>query len=214
VDGTWWETPEQSFTVDAHYPPVPLARCSPPEPAIVSLVRAGNSQVLKLLEQHCKPYPTSPIGPDAFQAACFEWAIAAAQQPVRRSQLTDLCVEISRRSGDVRRSSEDEDLAPGGDELHPRLVAELRERSHRLVKEEPLFGVHEATWLVACLIVWRSLGRPSFLLIPEHELVEYAVALQNLAPALLAHDLIKVCAIEALLAFKRHHVTGPSPTHE
>jgi hypothetical protein len=182
-----------------------------PELQLVDLVKSGQAGILRQVEAHAKPYPTSPIGEEAFQAACFEWAIGAAEQQGRRAALSQLCRELRQHSGEVSRR---EDGLAQNAEVYGRLRAELSSRGHRFAADEPLYAVHQTTWLVASLMVWRSLGRPSFFLARDDDVVQWAISLHAVAPALLAHDLIKVCAIESLFASRTHDASGPLETHD
>ena len=184
--------------------------CTHPEQGIVELVKRGLGRILKGQEAHCKPFPTSPIGQEAFQAAGFEWAIAAAERPGHRDELKRLCNEVAALVRDVRNRDDHSSLHRSSFE---RLRAELKARAHPLAEDEPLLAVHQASWLVASTLVWRSLGR-HFVACPPHQLVRLATTLYDLAPRLFAHDLMKVCAIEALLAVKAPDAARPNEAHE
>jgi hypothetical protein len=209
VTGVWNDIPDRGFSVAARYSSTPLSQNEHPEPRLIELVKRGQTQILKSVEAHCKPFPTSPIGEEAFQAACFEWAIAAAEQPGRRDALSKLCVEISTLARDTWNHEE----ASAQWSSFGRLRAELKARTHPLSDEEPLLAVHEATWLIASTLVWRSLGR-QFVRCLLHRLVRLSTMLYDLAPRLFAHDLIKVCAIEALLAAKVPDASRSNEAHE
>lgn len=209
INGVWSDVPDCQFAVEVHYPGAVSGCCTHPEQNIVQLVKRGLGHILKGQEAHCKPFPTSPIGPEAFQAAGFEWAIAAAEQPGRRDDLTKTCREVAGLVRDVRNS----DDASLNKLSFDRLRAELKTRAHLLADDEPLLAVHQASWLVASTLVWRSLGR-HFVACPPHQLVRLATTLYDLAPRLFAHDLMKVCAIEALLAAKAPDAARPNEAHE
>lgn len=208
INGGWNDAPGRGVAVVVRYPVTPLSRNGYPEPALIELVNRGQSHILKSLEAHCKPYPTSPIGPEAFQAACFEWAIAAAEQPGRRDALSELCVEVAALAWHVGNAND----ASAEWRSFGRLRAELKARTYPL-SEQPLMTVHRATWLVASTLVSRSLGQ-QFVACPPHQLRRLSTSLHDLAPRLLAHDLMKVCAIEALLAAKASDAAGPNEAHE
>jgi hypothetical protein len=209
INGVWSDIPDREFAVEVRYPGAVSACCTHPEQIIVQLVKRGLGHILKGQEAHCKPFPTSPIGQEAFQAAGFEWAIAAAEQPGRRDDLNKACREVAALVRDVRNS---DDGSP--DKLSfERLRAELKARAHPLADDDPLLAVHQASWLVASTPVWRSLGR-HFVACPPHQLVWLATTLYDLAPRLFAHDLMKVCAIEALLAVKAPDAARPNEAHE
>jgi hypothetical protein len=211
IDGVWSESDQASWTVQAAYATAPSPLNPPPEEQLLQLIEQGNSTVLRMVEQVCKPYPTSPIGQEAFQAACFEWAIAAAEQPSRRTDLAALCAQVLPLIAEALSRRED---VQAGTESLKRLRAELQTRLPRLASDKPLSAVHAVTWLMASMMVWRSLGRPALVLCPEQRLVELSSRLYALAPALFTHDLMKVCAIEALLAFKAIHAPRPSQSHD
>jgi hypothetical protein len=209
INGVWSGVPDRAFAVEVRYPGAVSACCTHPEQIIVQLVKRGLGHILKGQEAHCKPFPTSPIGQEAFQAAGFDWAIAAAEQPGRRDDLNKTCREVAALVRDVRNS---DDVSP--DKLSfERLRAELKARAHPLADDDPLLAVHQASWLVASTLVWRSLGR-HFVTCPPHQLVRLATTLYDLAPRLFAHDLMKVCAIEALLAVKAPDAARPNEAHE
>jgi hypothetical protein len=211
VDGVWCENEQASWSVQAAYAPAPAAMAPPPEPQLLDLIERGNATILRMVEQVCKPYPTSPIGDEAFQAACFEWALAAAEQPARRAALTALCSEVLPLAAEAL--SRRDDIDAGSESLR-RIRAELQARLPRFATDRPLSGVHAVTWLVTSTMVWRSLGRPALVLCPEQRLITTSTRLYALAPALFTHDLMKVCAIEALLAFKAIHAPRPSQPHD
>ena len=209
INGVWSDVPDRAFAVEVDYTGAPSSCCTHPEQIIVELVKRGLGHVLKGQEAHCKPFPTSPIGQEAFQAAGFEWAVAAAEQPGRRDDLTRVCREVAALVRDVRNS---DDASPHKSSFE-RLRAELKARAHPLADDDPLLAVHQASWLVASTLVWRSMGR-HFVACPPHQLMRLATTLYDLAPRLFAHDLMKVCAIEALLAAKAPNAARPNEAHQ
>jgi hypothetical protein len=209
VNGVWNDVPDRGFAVTVRHPSTPLSRNGHPEPELIKLVNRGQSHILQGLEAHCTPFPTSPIGQEAFQAACFEWTIAAAEQPARRDALSKLSGEVSALAKEVRNGRD----ASAEWSSFGRLRTELEARKHWESDAEPLLAVHQTTWLVATTLVWRSLGR-QFVACPPHQLARLATTLYDLAPRLFAHDLMKVCAIEALLAAKAPDAARPDEAHE
>lgn len=213
VDGEWWQDEQTHWKAEAKYaasPAAVVAVAPAPEAGVLSLIESGNTTLLRAVEQHCKPYPTSPIGAEAFQQAGFEWAIRVTESPARRSDLEALCREALPLVAEAL-ASHDQD--PSSARSHWRIVVELKARLPRLAKERPLSAAHAVSWLVASMMVWRSLGRPALVLCGEQRLVDLSTRLYELAPSLFSHDLMKVCAIEALLAFKAHHGPRPDQPH-
>lgn len=209
INGVSNDVADRALSVVVRYPSAPSGRNFHPEPAIVDRVKRGDGYILKSLEAHCRPFPTSRIGEEAFQAACFEWSIASAEQPGRREALSRLCGEVSAMTGRVRNDVE----AFSHRSSFERLCAELTARSHSLADDDRLLAVHHASWLVATTLVWRSLGR-QFVACPPHQLVRLTTTFYDLAPRLFAHDLMKVCAIEALMAARTPDAARPDEAHK
>lgn len=175
--------PAESATYGAH-----------PDPPIVALVQAGNWVVLDAIHAHCLQLPGSPISDEAFSECCFMWARRVAEDPERRRALVELCQEVGLAiAGDLERSSP----SPRS-KAECRILRELRARWFPNAWGEPLFAVNYLTWGVALATIWRGAGRMVPFSLREEVLEDAALGLLDLAPELFEHDLLKVCAIEAM----------------
>ena len=173
---------------------------------VIAQIKNNNGTFLRGLLEHCRPFPSSPIGDEAFQVAGFEWTIAVAENLAKRGDLEALCRETDPLCAEARAAS---DVAPEHLPVLARLRGELQARFHPLFRDTPLLATHEVSWLLASLMVWRSLGRLPFATCSETQLAQLSTRLFDIAPALLAHDIVKVCAIEALHTLQSNHAPEP-----
>ena len=168
-----------------------------PEADIVRLVRGRRADTLRSVMEFCRPLPSSAIGAEAFEDAAFEWTLRCAADPVASERLSQLCLGVLPVA---RAVCVNEYEVSDRRTAKYRITQELKHRWSRFAADEPLLAVHLATWLAAMTLVWRGLSRSLPFIWPEAQLIETALVLQELAPKLLAHDLVKVCAIEAIVA--------------
>ena len=157
------------------------------------------SHTLRELRALCSPFPTGPIGGDAFQVAAFDWAERAASDPAVRTRLADLCA--SNALPLAREALRDFGTAatPANDGA-VRILAELQARVPTRSEDSPLLAVHLLSWITAMGLVYRGFNWPLPFMWSESKTLETALALQELAPRLLEHDITKICAIQALVS--------------
>ena len=176
------------------YPePAPLLS-KHPEPPVVDLIRRGDRAVLEAIQAYCSRLPSSPISPEAFQDACFQWCLRAVGNITYRDELKELCREWAVRVADDVASRRVPDMSPA----QWRALCELRSRWYPNAQVEPLYAVNYLAWAVALAVIWRGLARNAPFTIREGELADLSLRIFELIPELLEHDLVKMCAIEAL----------------
>lgn len=165
-----------------------------PEGQIVALVKSGNVTVMQTIQAHCSALPGSPIGPQAFQDACFDWCVQATADRQLRARLEELCTTLALSvAADLM-----DDPGKPTSASEWRVKNELRRRWIPNAYAEPLFAVHFLVWLVAMTLIWRGMRHATPLRISDDKLAEVAVELYGMAPRLMEHDLLKVGALEAL----------------
>jgi hypothetical protein len=90
--------------------------------------------------------------------------------------------------------------------------AEMLVRFPERADDEPLLAVHLLTWLTATALVSRGLNWQLPFIWQESKLLETALALLEVAPRLLEHDITKLCLIQALVSAKARTEIKPEPT--
>jgi hypothetical protein len=190
---------QNNLLVAIYYPRRPGACRGAPESQIISVIKIGHADIVRAWLEHCSPLPSGPIGGDAFIAACFDWAVRAGSDRQILMRLTDMCAGVAmprarEASAKLREGALDKS------EASDRIVAELLARGDHRVELEPLLAMHQLTWMTAMALIWRGLGRPLPFMWSEADMVGTALALNECAPRLLEHDLVKICAIESLAA--------------
>jgi hypothetical protein len=173
--------------------PAPLLSKHPESP-VVDLIRRGDRAVLEAIQAYCSRLPSSPISPEAFQDACFQWCLRAVGNITYRDELKELCREWAVRVADDVSSRRIPDMSPA----QWRALCELRSRWYPNAQVEPLYAVNYLAWAVALAVIWRGLARNAPFTIREGELADLSLRIFELIPELLEHDLVKICAIEAL----------------
>lgn len=183
-----------NFRMKEFYSESPPLISNAPDSPVIELVRKGNHAILHAIHQQCSYLPGSPISLDAFQEACFDWCIRAATDIEYRDELTELCrihaISINNEV-EARRFSAD-------NPTQWRVSRELKARWDRRASDEPLFAVNFLVWAVALALIWRGMGHITPFPIRDDHLTSLAIRIQDLTPRLFEHDLLKVCAIEAL----------------
>ncbi|HYD48142.1 MAG TPA: hypothetical protein VEB21_07340 [Terriglobales bacterium] len=175
----------------------------PPDTQFIPMLKAGDRQRLEMMAHVCSPLPSSPIGEDAFQQACLAWTLRAAADVSLCAQLEEVCREFALPCESAARAIED---AKPHELARWRCLRELQARWIGNAVEEPLFAVNYLVWLVAMGNVWTSVKRWLPFNMRRADIQTLTLKLLDLTPELLEHDLVKVCAIEALdRAVWEHH---------
>ena len=185
---------QNTLRVGSFFPKALPLLSNSPESAVIELVRRGHHSVLRSIRAHCSQLPNSPINLDAFQEACFEWCIRAASDLVYREELRNLCAKWVIPIGDELSSRN----YTGDNPAQWRALRELKNRWDTDAAGEPLYAVNFLVWIVALALIWRGMGRIAPLQIRENELGDLSLRIFELTPALFEHDLLKLCAIEAV----------------
>ena len=205
------ERGSHKLSVAGFYPRQPDGCCPPPDTQVVRLVRAGMAHILRHQLALCSPLPSGPIDGDAFLLAGFDWAVRAAADRTTTAKLAALCQDVALPLGrEALKELRNTEASQHNGVV--RIAAEMTARFPERPSEDPLLAVHLLTWITATSLVFRGFNWPLPFIWQESEMLETALALQEVAPRLLEHDITKVCLIQALVSAKARTEVKPEPT--